>query len=53
MIEENDSYDTPACDDDAHKAVLYTYSYFLWIRLAFLRWKKKYHENIKGEKIEL
>ena len=28
-VEENDSNDTPACDDDAHKAVLCTHSNFL------------------------
>ena len=31
-IEENDLNDTPACDDDAHKAILCTCSYFFLIR---------------------
>ena len=28
-VKANDSNDTPACDDDAYKAVLYTHSSFL------------------------
>ena len=38
--EENDSNETPACDDDAHKAVLCTHSDFLWRTLVIQMLKK-------------
>ena len=38
--EENDSNETPACDDDAHKAVLCTHSNFLWRTLVIQMLKK-------------
>ena len=45
-VEENDSNDTIACDDDAHKVVLCNHSLILhawflfWIKMVLLRLKK-------------
>ena len=48
-IEENDLNDAPACDDDAHKAILCTCSYFFLIRWVINLVKIPCHTHEKGK----